>query len=243
MSGYSQSKWVVETLLLKAKRERGLCVNVVRVGQLAGDTKVGGWNEKEWLPVMLRGSQMMGAFPERSEVSQGYFTTFMVPGSLCADRNAATGPKYLNSVLLQDTIAWIPVDTAASAVIDMIGSPEPVLHLVHPYPVPWTVVSSTASKLLRVPIVSYSEWLSMLQDAAQSLSSATGDAEGQKLMENPALKIFDFFEGGLAQMSELVSSTDKAVEVSRSLREAKEVGKGDVERWVGYWRKIGFLKD
>lgn len=68
LSGYSRSKWVAETLLLRAKQERDLCVNVVRVGQIAGDTKVGGWNEKEWVPVMLRGSQVLGATPERTEV-------------------------------------------------------------------------------------------------------------------------------------------------------------------------------
>lgn len=69
LSGYSQSKWVAETLLLQARKERALCVNVVRVGQLAGDSRVGGWNEKEWLPVLLRGSQVLGAVPERTEVS------------------------------------------------------------------------------------------------------------------------------------------------------------------------------
>lgn len=69
LSGYSRSKWVAETLLLQAKKERALCVNVVRVGQLAGDSKIGGWNEKEWLPVLLRGSQVLGVVPERTEVS------------------------------------------------------------------------------------------------------------------------------------------------------------------------------
>lgn len=69
LSGYSQSKWVGETLLLRARQDRGLCTNVVRVGQLAGDSKVGGWTEKEWLPVLLRGSQVLRVVPERDEVS------------------------------------------------------------------------------------------------------------------------------------------------------------------------------
>lgn len=68
MSGYSESKWVSETLLLRARQQRGLCTNVVRVGQLCGDLKTGGWNKQEWVPVMLRGSQVLGAVPQRVEV-------------------------------------------------------------------------------------------------------------------------------------------------------------------------------
>lgn len=141
-------------------------------------------------------------------------------------------------------MSWIPVDTAASALIDFIGSPESVLHLVHPYPVPWAVLSSTASELLKVPIVPFSEWMSMFRDAAtQDQSPTGGESQAQKLVENPALKIFDFFEKGMAEISELAIATDKAVEASRSLKEARVLGREDVERWVGYWRKIGFLKD
>lgn len=68
MSGYSQSKWAAEALLLRARDERGLRTNIVRVGQLAGDSKTGAWSETEWMPVLLRGSQVMGALPDRKEV-------------------------------------------------------------------------------------------------------------------------------------------------------------------------------
>lgn len=66
--GYSASKWVSETILLRAMKERGLRANVVRVGQLCGDLEKGGWNEKEWVPALVKGSQALGAFPERVEV-------------------------------------------------------------------------------------------------------------------------------------------------------------------------------
>ncbi|THH17176.1 hypothetical protein EW146_g3583 [Bondarzewia mesenterica] len=47
--------------------ETGMRVNVVRVGQLAGDSVVGEWNEKEWVPVLLHSSQVLKAVPMRDE--------------------------------------------------------------------------------------------------------------------------------------------------------------------------------
>lgn len=117
----------------------------------------------------------------------------------------------------------------------MVGSPEPVMHLVHPYPVSWTVVSSTASSVLGVPIVPYSEWLSRLQDAAQ-------DAEADTQKANPALKLFDFFEKDMESATELAIATNKAVKVSSSLMNAKKLESVDVGKWLSYWQKIGFLR-
>lgn len=118
----------------------------------------------------------------------------------------------------------------------MLGSSEPVLHLVHPYTVPWTVISETASKVLEVPIIPYNEWLSRLQDAVRNSSN---DSDAPK--HNPALKLIDFYENDLVEVSPLSIATDKAVKVSRSLREAKKMDTQEVNRWIGYWKKVGLL--
>lgn len=67
--GYAESKWIAETIVLNALREIGLRASVVRVGQLAGDTRYGGWNKQEWVGAITRVSQIVQAFPERTEVS------------------------------------------------------------------------------------------------------------------------------------------------------------------------------
>ena len=67
-TGYGESKWVAENILLRARKEADVRTTVVRVGQLCGDSVSGGWNEKEWVPALLRGSQVLGAFPQRKEV-------------------------------------------------------------------------------------------------------------------------------------------------------------------------------
>lgn len=68
-SGYGESKWVTEQVLLRATHQTGVRVNVIRVGQLCGNSAHGGWNEKEWVPAMVKWSQMLGAVPDRDGVS------------------------------------------------------------------------------------------------------------------------------------------------------------------------------
>ena len=62
---------------------------VVRVGQLCGDSVSGGWNEKEWVPALLRGAQVLGAFPQRNEV--GPICLSMV---VCLTDSAGTYRRY-----------------------------------------------------------------------------------------------------------------------------------------------------
>lgn len=221
--GYSASKWVAETMLLRAMDERGLRTNVVRVGQLSGDLVKGGWNEKEWVPVLLKGSQALGAVPQRVEV--------------CVNIHANVSLSLvLICISFEKELSWVPVDVAATTLLDMVGSTEPVLHLVHPHPVPWAVISSTSSTLLNIPIVPYDQWLSMLKDAARDTQS---DSDAVK--HNPALLLLEFFEKDLPAETGLVIDTGKAVVVSETLRDARKMGGGDVEMWIGYWAEKGFL--
>ena len=67
--GYGESKWIAEQLLAHAGSATGLCTTVARVGQLSGDTRVGGWGTKEWLPALARASKILGYAPIRDDVS------------------------------------------------------------------------------------------------------------------------------------------------------------------------------
>ena len=68
--GYAESKWVSESILLNARETTGANTATVRVGQLSGDTRVGGWNKQEWVGAIARAGQIVKSFPERdAEVS------------------------------------------------------------------------------------------------------------------------------------------------------------------------------
>jgi len=87
--------------------------------------------------------------------------------------------------------------------------------------------------LLALPHVRYDEWLARLKAAD------TGEVEMQ--MRIPALTLLDFFERNLAADSGVILDTERASHASRSLREATVLGHGEMERWVSYWQKVGFL--
>ena len=75
-TGYGESKWVSERLLLEARTALGVNSTVVRVGQLSGDSRIGGWTTKEWLPSLVALSLRKGidALPSKDEVSDDIFT-------------------------------------------------------------------------------------------------------------------------------------------------------------------------
>jgi hypothetical protein len=137
-------------------------------------------------------------------------------------------------------VAWIPIHKAAAAIVEMQFSEKQFLHLAHPNPVPWVDIFQHFSTILGVPIVEYEQWLSKLEEEA-----ANGD---QKITDNPALHLLDFFRSGnkhlVSEEGESLGlpmlDTSTAVQVAPSMRYGK-LGKDDVEMWVAYWRKVGFL--
>ncbi|KAJ9115675.1 putative NRPS-like protein biosynthetic cluster [Naganishia adeliensis] len=63
--GYSQSKWVTEQICARANESDMLNdkVQVLRIGQLCGDTQEGMWNESEGWPLMIKTAQTTGTMP------------------------------------------------------------------------------------------------------------------------------------------------------------------------------------
>ncbi|TVY30049.1 Adenylate-forming reductase [Lachnellula hyalina] len=85
--GYSRSKWVAESICASASRipsMRGR-VNVVRVGQLTGDARNGVWNINEAWPLLLSTVKILNCLPD------------------------IKGQK----------LDWLPLDVAARAVVDV----------------------------------------------------------------------------------------------------------------------------
>ncbi|KAL7278804.1 hypothetical protein ACG7TL_007815 [Trametes sanguinea] len=62
-TGYGESKWVTEQIFHRAAQDTGAKATVVRVGQLCGDTRVGGWSTTEWVPAIVRVSKLLGCIP------------------------------------------------------------------------------------------------------------------------------------------------------------------------------------
>ncbi|TFK33600.1 hypothetical protein BDQ12DRAFT_614995 [Crucibulum laeve] len=61
--GYARSKFVAERILSIASEKTPLQTTSFRLGQIAGDSVHGVWNETDSIPVLLKGSQKLGALP------------------------------------------------------------------------------------------------------------------------------------------------------------------------------------
>ena len=72
--GYSRSKWVAEAICSKAHEKTRLKgrVDVVRIGQLCGDTKHGVWNASEAWPIMLSSVAATGCLPDLEDEKLGW---------------------------------------------------------------------------------------------------------------------------------------------------------------------------
>ncbi|EJF55750.1 acetyl-CoA synthetase-like protein [Dichomitus squalens LYAD-421 SS1] len=61
-SGYTESKWIAEQVLYNVAKRAGVPVGVVRLGQIGGN-KTGHWNEREWLPSLIKSASLMSLIP------------------------------------------------------------------------------------------------------------------------------------------------------------------------------------
>ena len=138
-----------------------------------------------------------------------------------------------------------------------------MLHLAHPRPVPWRTIISPLSTALSLPIVPYAEWCSLLEASSphhnhdhhiNSNGNADADSEVELMRQNPALKILEFFLDARAKMSLPKNGSPEAMglpmldvahalEAAPSLREETlpQLSADDVERWIGYWRRVGAI--
>ncbi|KAI9743451.1 MAG: hypothetical protein M1818_002763 [Claussenomyces sp. TS43310] len=67
LTGYSKSKWVAEAICDTASSTLPRPVNILRIGQLTGDTKNGIWNISEAWPLMMMTVDVLDCLPQIDE--------------------------------------------------------------------------------------------------------------------------------------------------------------------------------
>lgn len=129
----------------------------------------------------------------------------------------------------------------------MLDARGEVFHIVHPKPTPWSDIASAFAKLLDIQVVSYDEWLGALED--RLIEAGTDHTKVERAFkEMPALRLMDFFRE--AKKKKIVDrrpfeiarvDSMKAQAASPTLREMRGVGVADIETWIAFWKKSGFL--
>ncbi|KAI8995250.1 acetyl-CoA synthetase-like protein [Trametes punicea] len=175
-------------------------------------------------------------------------------GQVCGDRvghwnHKEWFPSLVKSAQFQrclpdaeGNVLWIPAYEAAKAFTEMRYSPEPILHLVHPNPVPWHDVVSIIANQLHVPLVPLHEWISRLEESLGADSSAD-----VKLLErNPALGLISFYKQVAPSpdkepMVGVYLDTQKSTAVSETLAHLPQLDRERVSSWLKAWKGMGFL--
>ncbi|KAK6966634.1 acetyl-CoA synthetase-like protein [Favolaschia claudopus] len=215
-TGYKQSKWVGEHMLCEAQRLfGGAKLIIVRVGQLAGGIN-GAWNAHEWFPGIVQSANYVNCLPD--------------------DHRARSILRLIYLV-----VSWIPVHIAAGALADFIEDPSiQFMHLVNPKVVSWRSLANVFASELKVPLVSYAEWLSRL-DAVVSKSSHPDTFRAPHLLE-----IFHMEQHAGDETREAFGfprfDTANALRASPFLREETyQLTASDVRPWIQYWRSVGLF--
>jgi hypothetical protein len=139
-------------------------------------------------------------------------------------------------------VSWIPSHEGAKALIEMRDASYDILHLVHPQPVLWTSLITPIAQAMRVPLVTYPEWLSALNRSMEN----TSFTDVERMRRNPALKLIEFFRrADLSEDKEPLDlprlSTEHAVKVSKALNSTMPQLSGkDALRWFEAWQMSGF---
>lgn len=142
------------------------------------------------------------------------------------------------TVVLRQTVSFVPLDVAAKAIADMRDSPTQILHLAHPSPVQWNSLIQPTADILSVPLVYYHDWVSRLERIDDDENSD----------EYPsALRLLDFFQrsdldgspGGPSASSEVMGfptlSMKRSIEYLPRLSEMRGIV-GEVGKWLEYWK-------
>ncbi|GME52745.1 AMP-dependent synthetase/ligase [Neofusicoccum parvum] len=133
-----------------------------------------------------------------------------------------------------DALEWLPVDTAARAVVECalsaVGAGVDVLHVAAPRATSWSALLPVVREHCRrvrggeVEVVGYDEWVEALKDVALT-------AEEVRL--KPSVKMVEFYESMKVSFPAL--STARAVACSKSLRESGPVDAALFEKWLKQW--------
>ncbi|KAF7979760.1 hypothetical protein HWV62_41154 [Athelia sp. TMB] len=191
----------------------GLQATSFRIGQICGGLPNGAWATTDWVPALVKSSVALGVLPS-----------------------------------VQGEIAWLPMHAVSRTILDAAltpATPSLALNVVHPKPVPWAVIMRPLGEALcragvtpaPLPLVPFAEWLARLEKRA-------AHADENEMRAIPAIQLLAFFRGFAAADAAggfPVFATEKAQAASPALGALPQIGAGEAERWVGYWKSVGFF--
>lgn len=206
-NGYGESKWVSEQICAEASSS----ARVLRVGQIAGDTKHGVWNTAEAIPAIVQTGLTIGALPK-----------------LEGARNTL---RWLPS----DTTAAVIAD------LTILPTSGRVFHVISPHTLTWNedVLPAIEKAGIKARVVPQGEWVRILEQSDSDIERnppykliehfrvSYGDLSDGKLHEEREERNKDLGKMDFTQ----------TLKNSPSLKHAPLVDSAVVEKYVRFWLK------
>lgn len=208
--GYARSKFVVEHIVRAAARLTGQEANVLRTGQIVGDSQHGVWNPTEAIPLMIQSAVTVGALPKLEE------TPSWLPVDSCAgaviDLSGVRTP-FVNSEPSMDQ--------------------DVVYHVQNPRLLSWNddLLPALKEAGLQFDAVPQREWIQRLRE---------GEQDPVKNPTIKLLNFFaDKYDNDLPGRRGLVFETMKTGGRSAIIRDGVDVvGSGLIRKCVEEWSKV-----
>ncbi|KAA1469647.1 acetyl-CoA synthetase-like protein [Dentipellis sp. KUC8613] len=211
--GYPEAKWVCERILQK-------------FAELYGPGK--GKKEALVQTSSVRIGQMTG--PEGSGVwnESEHFPLIV-----------RTSQKLKALPHVEGSLSWMPVNRAASAIIDFLFSKgfQPIYHMENPARQSWSGVLENLASILGndaapLPITPFQDWLQRVRDL------------GSDPEKNAAYKVIDFLEHDFQRMAsgDVILGTSVAKQDSPTMVRSMALDKKHLVEYVSYWKSVGALQ-
>lgn len=103
-SGYAQSKWVAEHLVLAA-RDQGLPVYIYRPAEIAGNSRTGVWNLNDYIAQLIKGCIQLGACPDLDILFNLTPVDYVSRAIIYLSQNSSS-PERVFHILNPQTVHW-----------------------------------------------------------------------------------------------------------------------------------------
>ena len=245
---YGRSKLVAEHVIQAAVDT--VCANatILRIGQITGDQDYGAWNENEMIPMIVRSGLTMGTLPVLDLNCEWLPVDTLA--EIILELSGISTPAA-NSTKPYSTKARAQTDTGNEQYEPLaegsLQSKELVYNVRSPHTFSWAsnFLPALTRAGLKYKSISFSEWLEQIQRVASDSTMAIHNesAEGHSLaldiVQNPAIKLLEYFKTGFLKDSKgVIFEISKAERDSPALRKAPMVVEsGLVDLMVKWWMR------
>ncbi|KAF8199438.1 putative non-ribosomal peptide synthetase [Pholiota molesta] len=212
--GYGESKYVAERIL----QTSGFNTVSLRISQITGSPSNGFWATTDWVPILIKSSIAIGAFPS-------------------ADGRVSWIPVATVSAIIHKLLFYSDFYPSALNILHPIGTPWDAI-------MQYSNDAICKGSQLSIPLIPFKDWFALLQQRYDS--SKREDAVNVPAIKLYGFfkRIGKIDLRTTPQISDLESTNfavGKIPEIGKILRGLSSFTGEEVEGWIRHWTEVGYL--